>query len=62
MTHHLLNIDRSFMQNIIHIILTIDPLEMHPSCAKVIENPNPKDVDYGAQTDSVNELNYMNIK
>ena len=62
MTHHLLNLDRSFMQNMIHIILTRDPVEMLPSYAKVIENPNLKDVGYAAHTDLVNELNYMNIK
>ena len=62
MTHHLLNLDRTFMQNMIHIILTRDPVEMLPSYAKVIENPNLKDVGYAAHTDLFNELNYMNIK
>jgi len=62
MTHHLLNLDRSFMQYMIHIILTRDPVEMLPSYAKVIENPTLKDVGYAAHTELVNELNYMNIK
>ena len=62
MTHHLLNLDRSFMQNMIHIILTRDPEEMLPSYTKVIKNPNIKDVGYAAQTELVNDLNYMNIK
>ena len=62
MTHHLLNLDRSFMQNMIHIILTRDPEEMLPSYTKIIKNPNIKDVGYAAQTDLVNDLNYMNIK
>lgn len=62
MTHHLLNLDRSFMQNMIHIILTRDPEEMLPSYTKVIKNPNINDVGYAAQTDLVNDLNYMNIK
>ena len=62
MTHHLLNLDRTFMQNMIHIILTRDPVEMLPSYAKVIEKPSLKDVGYAAHTDLFNELNYMNIK
>ena len=62
MTHHLLNLNRSFMQNMIHIILTRDPEEMLPSYAKIIQNPNLKDVGYAAHTDLVNDLNCMNIK
>ena len=38
------------------------PFRNAPIYAKVIENPNLKDVGYAAQTELVNDLNYMNIK
>ena len=46
MTHHLLDLDRSFMKETINIILTRDPKEMLPSFNKVIERPSINDVGY----------------
>ncbi len=46
MTHHLLNLDRSFLKNVTNIILTRDPVEMLPSFDKVIPNPSLDDVGY----------------
>ncbi len=46
MTHHLLKLDRSFMADVLHVILTRDPVEMLPSFAKVIEHPTMDDVGY----------------
>ena len=56
MTHHLLELDRTFMKDVVNIILTRDPLEMLPSFAKVIENPNMNDVGY---EDHIELLNYF---
>ncbi|MEP1307742.1 MAG: sulfotransferase family protein [Balneola sp.] len=46
MTHHLLDLDRSFMKDMVNVILTRNPEEMLPSFDKVIENPSMKDVGY----------------
>ena len=51
MTHHLLNLDRAFMKNCIHIILTRDPFEMLPSFDKVIKNPSIDDVGYAMHSE-----------
>lgn len=54
MTHHLLDLDRSFMKDCINIILTRDPKEMLPSFVKDIPNPKMKDVGYAAHNDLIN--------
>jgi hypothetical protein len=46
MTHHLLDLNREFMNKTINVILTRHPNEMLPSFAKVIKNPNINDVGY----------------
>lgn len=46
MTHHLVDLDLSFLQHTINIILTRNPREMLPSYANDIENPAMKDVGY----------------
>ena len=51
MTHHLLDLDRSFMQNTVNVILTRDPVEMLPSFAQVIEQPTLADVGYALHID-----------
>jgi hypothetical protein len=51
MTHHLLDLDRDFMKDCIHIILTRDPIEMLPSFDKVIKNPSMDDVGYALHTE-----------
>lgn len=62
MTHHLLDLDRSFLTEVQNVILTRDPVEMLPSFAKVIDNPTMKDVGYQDHLDLVNELESRGIK
>ena len=57
MTHHLLNLDRSFLKNVTNIILTRNPLEMLPSIAKVIPNPSLNDVAY-----ELNEVLFLKLE
>jgi hypothetical protein len=59
MTHHLLDLDRSFMKDTTNIILTRDPVEMLPSFAKVIDNPTIEDVGYALHIDLLNYLNEL---
>ena len=61
MTHHLLNLDRSFMKDCIHIILTRDPLEMLPSFDKVIYNPSMNDVGYALHSELLAYFEKSNI-
>jgi hypothetical protein len=61
MTHHLLDIDRSFMKQVHNIILTRDPVEMLPSFAKEIKNPTMKDVGYEDHIELLNDLNKMDV-
>lgn len=51
MTHHLLDLDKAFMKDVINVILTRDPLEMLPSFDAVIENPSMRDVGYELHMD-----------
>jgi len=53
MTHHLLDLDHTFMKDCIHIILTRDPVEMLPSFDKVIQNPTISDVGYALHTELI---------
>lgn len=46
MTHHLVNLDWSFLKHTMNIILTRDPREMLPSYAKEVEHPTMRDVGY----------------
>lgn len=46
MTHHLLDLKRNFLKDVVNIILTRNPVEMLPSFAKVIDSPSMKDVGY----------------
>ncbi|KAA3600860.1 MAG: sulfotransferase family protein [Calditrichaeota bacterium] len=61
MTHHLLNLDCSFMKSLVNIILTRDPVEMLPSFAEVIENPTIDDVGYKLHTDLIKKLEEMKL-
>jgi hypothetical protein len=61
MTHHLLDMDRSFLKEVINIILIRDPAEMLHSFAKVIDNPSMKDLGYTTQIDLVTHLQETNI-
>lgn len=61
MTHHILNLDRTFMKHITNVILTRDPKEMLPSFDKVIKDPNLDDVGYKLHIDLLNEFDSQGI-
>ena len=61
MTHHLLDLDRKFMDGIYNVILTRNPEEMLPSFDKVIENPTMNDVGYKLHMDLVDYFEKNNI-
>lgn len=61
MTHHLLDLDRSFMKDVVNVILTRDPKEMIPSFVKVIENPTIGDIGYADHTNLQNYFEENNI-
>ncbi|MDR8393937.1 sulfotransferase family protein [Aliifodinibius sp. S!AR15-10] len=46
MTHHLVDLDWSFMKDTINLILTRDPRDMLPSYAKQVNQPAMRDVGY----------------
>ena len=60
MTHHLIDIDWSFLLNTTNIILTRNPKEMLPSFAKEISNPKMYDVGYQMHIDLLEYLNNNN--
>ena len=62
MTHHLLDLDRSFMKDVVNVILTRDPVEMLPSFAEVIENPTMEDVGYALHIELVDYLQENEVK
>jgi len=62
MTHHLLDLDRTFIKDVINVILTRDPVEMLPSFAKVIDKPTIHDVGYKLHIELINYFQKMNIK
>ena len=62
MTHHLLNLDRVFMKEMVNVILTRDPREMLPSFAKVIPNPTMEDVGYKMHIDLIDYFEDQNIE
>ena len=53
MTHHILDLNRSFMKGITNVILTRDPKDMLPSFDKVIKNPSMDDVGYKLHIDLI---------
>ena len=61
MTHHLLDLDRSFMKDTINIILTRDPKDMLPSFDKVIKNPSLDDIGYQLHIELLNYFERHNI-
>lgn len=56
MAHHLVNIDRSFMQETVNILLIRDPKEMLPSLTQVIGIPTLKDTGLKIQAELLTEL------
>lgn len=61
MTHHLLDLDKSFMKETVNIILTRDPKEMLPSFDEVIENPKLDDVGYALHVELLNFFKHNKI-
>lgn len=62
MTHHLLDLNRDFMNEVYNVMLTRDPIEMLPSFDKVIENPSLEDVGYAKHTELLDYFEAKNIK
>jgi len=56
MTHHLYELDYSFMDGMTNVILTRNPVDMLPSFAKEIENPTMEDVGYSAHLELIEYL------
>ena len=56
MTHHLNDLDWSFMRQTVNVILTRDPLEMLPSYAKQVEQPGLHDVGYALHLELLDYL------
>ena len=56
MTHHLANLDLSFLAETTNVLLTRDPLDMLPSYAKQIESPSMEDVGYRAHIELLSYL------
>lgn len=61
MTHHLLDLDKSFMKKGLNIILTRNPEDMLPSFHKVIPNPTLKDVGYKSHVELLHYFEENNI-
>lgn len=62
MTHHLLDLDVSFMKGMVNVMLTRNPRDMIMSFAKVIPNPTMADIGYAAHIELVEKLKAMGIK
>ena len=56
MAHHLIDIDRSFLQHTHNVLLIRDPREMLPSLAKVIGTPTLADTGLKTQYDLLTDL------
>ncbi|WP_223088825.1 sulfotransferase family protein [Zunongwangia sp. SCSIO 43204] len=62
MTHHLLNLDTSFLKEVTNVLLTRDPRDMIPSFHQVIKNTTMQDVGYSAHTEILKELDKLNAE
>ena len=56
MTHHLVNLDQSFMSNTVNVMLTRHPRDMLPSYAEQVSKPTLRDVGYKMHLDLVQYL------
>lgn len=56
MTHHLVELDWSFVEKLCNVILVRDPLEMLPSYAKEVETPTLHDTGYNTLVELMNFL------
>lgn len=61
MTHHLLDLDKSFMKKGLNVILTRSPEDMLPSFHKVIPNPTLNDVGYKSHVKLLHYFEENNI-
>ena len=62
MTHHLVDLDWSFMKDMVNVILTRDPVEMLPSYAKQVSQPTLRDVGYAAHIELMEHLKKLGQK
>jgi len=62
MTHHLVDLDWSFMEDMVNVILTRDPVEMLPSYAEQVSQPSLRDVGYGAHIELMDYLKKLGQK
>lgn len=51
MAHHLLDLDRGFLEKTTNVLLTRDPREVLPSLAKNLPNPTLQDAGYAVQVE-----------
>lgn len=56
MTHHLPELDWSFMEETVNVLLTRDPYDMLPSYAKNVDAPSMTDVGYAAHIELLDYL------
>jgi hypothetical protein len=56
MTHHLYNLDQTFLSQTVNVLLTRDPVDMLPSFAVQIEKPSLHDVGYKFHIELLNYL------
>lgn len=56
MTHHLVELDQSFMKQTVNVMLTRHPRDMLPSYAKQVSRPTLSDVGYKKHLDLVDYL------
>lgn len=59
MTHHLIELDPTFLRATVNVLLTRDPVEMLPSYAKQIQAPTLQDVGYQAHVELLERLRSM---
>ncbi|MDA1193232.1 MAG: sulfotransferase family protein [Candidatus Poribacteria bacterium] len=56
MTHHLVEIDRRFLERTVNVLLTRDPVDMLPSLGNVLNLPTLRDTGYAAQHELLEQL------
>jgi len=62
MTHQLIQLDLSFLHDVVNVILTRNPFEMIASFSKQIEHPTLQDVGYAAHLKLLRYLNDHHLK
>ncbi|HET8864301.1 MAG TPA: sulfotransferase family protein [Gracilimonas sp.] len=62
MTHHLVNLDLSFLEKTVNVFLTRPPKDMLPSYAKQVKNPTMQDVGYAKHLEIVKYLRSIDKK